>query len=31
LFFILWYFVVYPIRLERKMRSNPAFAEKLNA
>ena len=31
LFFILWYFVLYPIRLERKMRSNPAFAEKLNA
>ncbi len=31
LFFILWYFVIYPIRLERKMRSNPAFAEKLNA
>ncbi len=31
LFFIIWYFVVYPIRLERKMRSNPAFAEKINA
>ncbi len=31
LFFILWYFVIYPIRLERKMRSNPAFAAKLNA
>lgn len=31
LFFILWYFVIYPIRLERKMRSNPAFAEKINA
>lgn len=31
LFFILWYFVIYPIRLERKMRSNPAISEKINA
>lgn len=31
LLFIIWYFVIYPIRLERKLRNNPAFAEKINA
>lgn len=31
LLFIIWYFVIYPIRLERKLQNNPAFAEKINA
>ena len=29
--FIVWYFVIYPIRLERRMKNNPAFAAKISA
>lgn len=29
--FIIWYFVIYPIRLERRIKKDPAFAEKILA
>ncbi|HTH32431.1 MAG TPA: stage II sporulation protein M, partial [Lacibacter sp.] len=29
--FIVWYFVIYPIRLERRIKKDPAFAEKVLA
>ena len=29
--FIVWYFVIYPIRLERRIKKDPAFAEKILA
>ena len=29
--FIVWYFVIYPIRLERRIKKDPAFAEKIIA
>ncbi len=29
--FIVWYFVIYPIRLERRVKKDPAFAEKIIA
>ncbi|QNA42729.1 stage II sporulation protein M [Lacibacter sediminis] len=29
--FILWYFVIYPIRLEKRIKTDPAFAEKILA
>lgn len=28
---MVWYFVIYPIRLEKRIRNNPAFAAKLSA
>jgi uncharacterized membrane protein SpoIIM required for sporulation len=29
--FIVWYFVIYPIRLEKRIKTDPAFAEKILA
>lgn len=29
--FIVWYFILYPIRLEKRMQKNPEWAAKINA
>jgi hypothetical protein len=29
--FIIWYFVIYPILLERRVKNNPELALKINA